>query len=228
MRRVLTLILSMGLLGLVPVALTASPAEAATYQTRVVQTNGFDKRYVHGERIYFNFRAEAYNPSAGAWQTAPVGTVKVQRRKKGESSWRTVKTNDNAWIYDSGRWQGKASYRVVYTGGTYYGDTFPRRVWTMGTSISRTWVTGFYQMKVNDPWSNGKADAKVKVKPYKRKVVKLQRKRGGNWRTVRKDRTNRKGVAVFRNIAAPGRYRTLAKSTKRYEATKVKFRTYRY
>lgn len=207
-------------------ALTASPAEAATYKTRVVQTNDFDKRYVHGERMYYGFRAEAYRN--GNWYTAPVGTIKLQRKLKGQSSWRTIRTNNNAWLYDSGRWTGKATFRVVYTGGTYSGDTFPRRVWQMGRTVNRKWVKGFRKMKVRDPWHNRKADAKVRVKPYKRKVVKLQRKRGGNWRTVRKDRTNRRGVAKFRNIAAPGKFRVLAKKNKRYQKTKVTFRTTRY
>lgn len=107
---------------------TTAPAHAATATTIVGGTEGKPWIYrssstaqqpgvtVYGDRIALSIEVEANGSQVYD------GTLTVQRRLPGHG-WKTIKTSDSAYLYDSTTAVGNADYRVLYSGTADYAPT---------------------------------------------------------------------------------------------------------
>ncbi|WP_395659382.1 hypothetical protein [Nocardioides sp.] len=104
---------------------TTAPAHAATATQIVGGTDG--KPWIYrssttasqpGAIVYGETLSLSIEVSAGGSQVYD-GTLTVQRRLPGRH-WKTVKTSSSAYLYDSVRAVGNATYRVLYSGTSEY------------------------------------------------------------------------------------------------------------
>lgn len=183
MKRFITGTVAAGLLGLAPIALAAAPAQAATFNAQVKMEISYTKTQV-GRSVSIQGNVVA-DPGSGELLQVPTGTATLQRKLAGSSSWSTLETDTSAgsfYFYPIKATQN-ATYRVVYSGGTYNTHVFnsatgERKLQVMrklGDKIRRTTLSG-------------------KVSPtYKKKKVVIEIKKGGKWRKYTTLKTNSKG-----------------------------------
>lgn len=212
--RILIGLLFAGLIGLAPVALTTTGAQAAqstesaqeTLSSRV-RVWGPTGTYRYGTKMKFQFRVETYSttncPNAG-WCIPPDtanGEVQIYRRLKGQTRWTFVtrRTNESLnmleWYATS---FGNATYKFKYTGGTYNTTTF-------AASSRDDYVAGSRNPRAKLVDSGRYVYAKGDVNPgWARRNVIIQRANcdGCGWSNYRTVRTNGYGQFSVR-VTAP-------------------------
>jgi hypothetical protein len=168
---------------------TTAPASAATATKIVSGTDG--KKWIYpssyrsqpGVPRYGDTLSLSINVETSSGSQVYDGTLTVQRLVPG-GSWKTIATSDSAYLYESTKAVGNATYRVLYSGS---GDYAP----------SDAALTGKIQRKLDLQGVSGKrAGIKGKVSPkFKGKVVILK-KQGKKWKRFKAVRTNKKSRFV--------------------------------
>jgi hypothetical protein len=185
-----------------PAALLTStaPASAATATRIVGGTDG--KGWIYpssyrtqpGAPVYGDTLSLSINVETESGSQVYDGTLTVQRKLPGKD-WTTIKTSTSAYLYESTKAVGNASYRVLYSGS---GDYSP----------SSAGVIGKVQRKFDlQPVSGKRAGLKGKVSPkYHGKVVVLK-KQGKKWKKFKTVRTNKKSrFAVYLPTPRKGKF----------------------
>lgn len=187
---------SVGLLGLAPVALSA-PAEAAVTVTTASTLTSTKNVYVYGERIFFDAAVTTTDPER---PYAP-GSATLYMMKAGSSAWEPVSSDDGvSYLYFTNvKARSNALYKVVYPGGT---DTYDGDVFLPSESLP-------FELKTTRKVTIGKAKAKLTIKgkvapKYKKKKVKIQIKKGKKYVKYRTIKTNKKSKFQVR-LPAPRR-----------------------
>ena len=217
--RYLSLLVSLALLGLPAVLLSAGPAAAAeaTQVGMKVTPKGVK---VYGYKFSIAGQVSFVRPEDGKRYAVNSGGVKLQRKYKGKKAWRTVQTDATAGSYDFDpvRANANAAYRVVYSGGSTSAYTFsPSSSAAKSVKVAR---------KIADRGvkRNGRLLLKGKVAPsWKHKNVIVQRKlckaKRCDWKTYTVDRTNQRGQFRAR-VSAPRTgswfYRVKVRGTTKY------------
>jgi hypothetical protein len=230
LQRLVVGLLGSALLGVVPVALTATPAEAASVSTRVTFVKQARSVYKYDTRIKIAGAVQGYG--SGGWGYLPdtsTGVIKLQRRMAGTTKWKTIATDSDDGLFSFvTRSRGVARYRVSYNGAAYGSDTFrPTRKDRVIKGSRHTHSKGvkrggrlYYRGNVDPGWGH--------------RPVSIQKKncRSCGWHGYKTVRTSRTGGYSAR-IAAPasGRwfYRAVVKATRpRFvKATGATIYTYR-
>jgi hypothetical protein len=209
--RLLVGLLSAALLGLVPVAL-AGPAHAAP-DTRIQAQS--PRKATFGAK--FSVTGQVQHNDGSSWETVPSesGSVKLQRRLKGRTTWKTLEVDDygNSFYFYPVKAVANATYRLQYSGGTdYEGVTYSPSKATQQLKVRRA-----IPVKVTD-----RLVMKGKVKPaWKRKPVIIQKRKGKRWVRYAKVRTNKKS-RFHKKLHAVRRktfFRAFVKKNKQYVAS---------
>ncbi|GAB6986688.1 hypothetical protein [Nocardioides pyridinolyticus] len=179
---------------------TAVPASAATATKIVSGTDG--KSWIYPS----SYRSQPGVPRYGDTLSLSIevvtdggtqvynGSLTVQRLVPG-GDWKTIATSSSAYLYDSTKAVGNATYRVLYSGS---GDYAP-------TSAA---LSGKIQRKLDLSSVSGKrAGLKGQVSPkFKGKVLVLK-KQGKKWKKFKTVRTNKKSrFAVYLPAPRRGKY----------------------
>ncbi|WP_110208888.1 hypothetical protein [Nocardioides daejeonensis] len=207
MKRLLTGVISAALLGMTPIALAATPAQAATPTTTWIEGKITYSKAEYGRRIWLDGNVKSANGY-------PSGTVLVQRRWADESSWSTVLTDTTPgyFSYDF-KATRNAVFRVVFQGGSDSQYIYP-------AAQSNDVTFGAYR-KLDVKTSYSSLVVKGKVSPdFKNKKFKVQVKKGG-WKNFKKVKTNKKGkYAVKLAGSRKGtKYRFVVPSNKKFLST---------
>ena len=179
---------------------TATTASAATATQIVGGTDG--KGWIYrtssvatqpGAPVFGESFSLSIEVRAGSTQVYD-GTLTVQRQLPGKD-WKTIKTSDSAYLYDSIKAVGNANYRVLYSGS---GDYAP----------SSDGVSSKVQRKLAYRDVGGRTVVLAgKVSPKFKGKVLLFKQQGKKWKKFKTLRTSKKGT--FRTpLPAPrsGRY----------------------
>ncbi len=200
LRRILAAAVVTSLAAPAAVLTSSAPASAATATKIVSGTDG--KSWIYPS----SYRAQPGVPRYGDTLSLSInvvtesgsqvydGTLTVQRQVPG-GSWKTIATSSSAYLYESTKAVGNATYRVLYSGA---GDYSP----------SSTAVSGKIQRKLDLQGVSGKrAGLKGKVSPkYQGKVVVLK-KQGKKWKKFKTVRTNKKSrFVVYLPAPRKGKY----------------------
>lgn len=180
--------------------LTTSTTASAATATQIVggsQGKGWIYRSSSatqpGAPVFGDTFSLSINVVAGSTQVYD-GTLTVQRQLPGQE-WKTIKTSDQAYLYDSIKAVGNASYRVLYSGS---GDYSP----------SSAGVTSQVQRKLD--YQNVGSRTVVlagKVSPKYKGKITVFKQQGKKWKKFKTIKSNKKGK--FRTpLPAPrsGRY----------------------
>lgn len=184
LNRVTAGLVTAGLLGLVPVAVTA-PAHAADISTTVEFLSAKALVYGSSSRV----EAIAYDPESNTY--VPSGTLDLQASTNSGKTWTTVGTTDvnpsGSVFFNGVKPRQNTSYRVVYSGTTYGADTFL-------TSASRTQVTKVAR-KITFPRKNTFVmKGKVTPKYAKKKIViTVSKRKNSGFKKFKTIRTNAQG-----------------------------------
>jgi len=213
---------------LVAVATTA-PASAATPVTIISGTSGkpwiypSSYRSQRGAPVAGSSLSVSVNVTAPGVETVYAGTVAVQRLVPG-SSWKTVLTSANAYLYDTLKVVSNAQYRVVYSGGTNYQGSFDPAV-SAGKTIKA-------QRKLTTSTLSGrKAGFKGKISPKKKVKIVVLKKQGKKYKKFKTLRTSKKGRFTV-VLPAPRRgkffWKIIFKGDKKFQPSTIKGNTYKY
>ncbi|WP_148615748.1 hypothetical protein [Nocardioides rubriscoriae] len=219
---------ALSLAPLTAVAVTAAPAHAAaTVNTTVTLASDITKIGFYGDYFSITAEVDATNDPDG-YTTPFVGSAYLQRQAPGSSTWTTVGTDtDPSFSYfpDYDTFRGNALFRVYYTGGTYHAGESDER--TYPASVSDTVrIRTARNIDGTDVSKGRTVRVRTVVKPkFGGKKVLVQKKRSGGFRTIKKVRTNRQGVAV---VSVSGsrrgiRYRLVAPGDRNFVASTLTF-----
>lgn len=177
-------------------ALGAGPASAGINETRIVSGGSGPWIYPSGSQNQpgavvkggtLGLSIEVETTDGGS---VFEGTITVQRRLAGSSSWRTVATSDNAWLYGSTPAVSNATYKVLYDGQGAYGDAEATRSVKVQKKLTIT------------PQSSPKLGLAGKISPQGRNKVVVLKKKGKRWVKYKVVTSNRKG-RFFAGLPAP-------------------------
>jgi hypothetical protein len=201
--RLLALLVSVSMLGLPAVVLTAGPANAAE-TTRVAMDVSPNKKMAYN--YGFSITGQVLFTHAGDGETYSVdaGGVQLQRKLAGTKRWSTIRRDSTAgdfYFYPVAA-KANATYRVVYAGATSdsTGLTFGRSSSSREVSVSRR----LHDRAVKE---NDRLMLKGKVAPvWKHRPVFVERKtcmqKRCKWQSYTKVRTNAKSQFTAR-VRAP-------------------------
>ncbi len=118
-RRLLAGLLSASFLA-VPTAVATAPAAAANEQLQTQVVIGpAQNRFVYNSTVWIEGEVLTQYPDGRVGQVSD-GTLQLQRQLKGQTVWRTLATDDYASSFTfSTKALANATYRVVYSGGTW-------------------------------------------------------------------------------------------------------------
>ena len=215
-QRLVVGLLGTALLGVLPVALTSTSAEAgATVNTRVNFGKQARSVYKYNGKIVIRGAIEGQQ-SDGNWGYLPdtSGVITLKRRLAGAKKWKTIATDSNDGRFSfATRSRGVARYKISYNGGTGSGATF------QSTAKDRV-LKGSRNPHSKGVKSGGRLYYRGNVDPgWGRKPVSIQKKncKSCGWHGFKTVRTSRKGGFSAR-IYAPssGRwyYRAVVKASK--------------
>lgn len=228
LRRILSAVVATAVVAPAAVLVTSATASAATATKIVSGTSGknwiYDSSYrtQPGVAVYGDTFSLSINVETTSGAQVYDGTLTVQRKLVGESTWTTVKTSSSAYLYDSIKARGNASYRVLYSGTSTYAAS--------GASVSSK-----VQRKINDTITGSrKLTFHGKVAPlYKRGkvIVQWKKKKAGAWKKYRVVRTNAKSKFAA-TVGAPRRgywyFRAVLPASKKFAASSTgTWRTYK-
>lgn len=229
--RLLSSLLTIALAGS-SVAFLAPAAEAqATTKSRVVFTISKHKAHL-GDKISVSGQVQGQNAD-GSWGYIPsdAGGVTLQRRGKGQSSWKSLDTDSSgsSFYFYPIKVSRTAEYRVTYSGGTSSGYTFPAASKTAKSKAYRD-----LNDKLKRPGNKIILAGNVSGSYSKKKVVVQQRtSKHGKWKKWRTVKTSKKGAFSTR-LAVPRRgtlyYRAYTPGGKGIEKSlsNYSYRTYRF
>lgn len=215
---------ALSLAPLTAVALTAAPAQAlAEVPTTAAFNPGLDTRGIHGELLQLTGTVTTADGSN------PEGPVYLQRLAPG-GSWKTVDTDTSAgsaFFFEHDEFVGNAGYRILYPGAT---DTSGETTWLGSVSPTLSVKTG-REIDWTDASTSRSVRVRAVVKPkFGGKRITVQVKRAGKFRTIRKVRTNKRGVA-FISVAGSRRgivYQLVAPGDRNYVASATRFEATRF
>lgn len=209
---------------------TAAPASAATPVT-IISGSSTGKPWIYpssyrsqpGAPVVGSSLSVSINVTAPGVETVYAGTVAVQRMVPG-SSWKTVLTSPNAYMYDTLRVVSNAKYRVVYSGGTNYQGSFDP-----ATSAAKSIKA---QRKLSTSTLSGRhAGFKGKISPKKKLKITVFKKQGKKFKKFKKLRTSKKGRFTV-VLPAPRRgkfhWKIVFKGDKKFVSSTIKGNTYKY
>lgn len=202
--RALVGLLSLALLGLVPVAL-AGPAHAAS-QTRIVAKSAKKATY----RDDFSANGNVQYHDGDSWEPVPQGQLVLERRKAGSTEWKPLETDDvpSSFYFYPVTAVGNATYRLVYedSAGAY-------------SSSSVTWQVKVYREMTSDVTNRLVFKGKVKPK-WKRKPVIIQVKKASRWVRYDKVRTNRRSrwhKKIYARRSGDTKWRAYVEGTRQFQ-----------
>ncbi|WP_141013145.1 hypothetical protein [Nocardioides sambongensis] len=188
-------------------AVSTAPASAATGSTKIVGFSSKSWLYgssyksqpgpaAAGDTIYFSIDVVSTTPGV---DDPYYGTVKVERKLAGQSTWTTVATSTYSGLSGSTKAVKNASYRAVYSGGSSSSTTWTGSSATKAVAVQR-------KISYKDVGGN-KVVLAGKVAPKYSGKVTILKKQGRSYKPWRTVRTNRK--SAFRvGLPAPrnGKY----------------------
>lgn len=136
--RALIGLLAAALLGLVPVALTTSSAQAATYATKIQASNN-KSSYLHDNYIVVTGQVLRQDTNGAVPDT--TGQVVLQRRLEpvASNAWKNIGSRADESVAFTFKTKAvrNAEYRLVFTGGTAAGHTYSASVIGNRTLVGR-------------------------------------------------------------------------------------------
>lgn len=199
--------LGAALLGLTPTALASTPAQAAPSHPTIVQIDATRGLYLYGLTLVIKGRVladglgECADPSSTYCRPPDTaGVVDLYRRKAGSTTWAKIasRSSENADFSFGTTAVYNASYKVVFTGGTWGEHGFQASEGTRVVRVGRhphgkvVKTSGglFFVGNVDPGWGNS--------------PVTIQRKACGGcgWRTYTRVRTSASGAYRTR-VPAP-------------------------
>jgi hypothetical protein len=209
----------------IAIVATASPAAAVT-ATHVVGSDGKpwivgpSYRTQPGVPVYGDTLSLSINVVTDSGEQVYDGTLTVERQLAGRSTWSTVATSTSAYLYDSIKAQGNATYRVTYSGS---GDYAPSSD-AVSASIQRKLDVGVKEGR--------KIVVTIKVAPKYHGAITVLKKQGKKWKKFKTVRTNAKSRASF-TLPAPRRgkfyWKFTIRADKAFAATQSPtYYTYQY
>lgn len=197
--RLLTMLVSLAMLGLPALVLTAGPASAIeTWATRVVIDRAPAKQ-VYGHDVKVSGVLQAQRPTDGAWLTVDGQTLHLEQQKAGAAGFTEVDsqvsdaTGAVEFVIPA---KVSSKLRIRYDGGTY-----PDPQLTLTASMSEAKKSKVMRdLGAREPKDGGRIVFKGNVNPgYGGKVVFLQRKtcKSCTWKAFDKTRTAGNGAWSF-------------------------------
>lgn len=237
--RLFASVVSMSLLALPAAVATAGAATAAEPIPTKVYMQVSASKLLYGAPLSIQGQVVAPGPSGGEVRV-PTGQARLERQLKGQTSWAVLETDPYGdTFYFSVRAVANATYRVVYSGGSY--DHYDTSTGTTTTydfapsSASRAlWVSRDLGARAVEP-RPGAHYLKGNVNPgWGNKVIRLERKKckGCAWTVYSKQRTTSTGgyrFAVGFPRSGTWFYRTSVPATTTHlKSTSGVFRAYVY
>lgn len=235
-RRMLGALLATSLAGatLTVAAGTTAPAQAAApVQTRIVSgADGraavapYSKPVQFGDTLSISVNVEAYVD--GGWEQVYNGSVKVTEKVNGVKRKPVVAKADSAYVYDSRKAQGNATYTVSYSGGT---GGYPE---VQYAPVTKSFKISKVQRAVEGSGISGrKTGLKGKISPGAKKKFTVYKKVGKKFRKFKTARTNKKGrfkvvLPAPRKSGAQFNWKFVFPGAKRFSQTVVTGYTRRY
>jgi hypothetical protein len=227
-RRLLAAVVTTGLIApTAAVVATSAPAAAATATQIVSGSEGRSWLHVNkysgkGAAVYKSDTISlSINVADAAGEQVYDGGLTVQRKLKGNKTWKTIATSTSAYLYKSIKVLGTGSYRVLYAGNAEYAPASAQSSVKAQRDVDINGISG------RKTGFEGKISPKAKVK------IVVQKKVGKKWKKFRTAASNKKGR--FRVVLpAPGRrgtkfhWKITFKGSKGFAASKIKGTTYRY
>lgn len=178
--RVIAGALSAALLGLVPVALSSAPAQAATATVTTLEAS---RNLLEFKSGYSPFLSASVRDASG--NSVYAGTVSLQASEAG-GAWKTIKsTTAGGYLSFSDVIPNKnTQYRVAYSGGTNYAGTYA------ASSSGTVAIKVMRKLTIKNP-KGTKIKGKIAPKYAKKKVV-IKKKVGKKWKKFRTLKTNKK------------------------------------
>lgn len=219
MRPLLRGIVAAVALSLAPVAVVATSAAPAGAAETVATTTTFDPD------IKPRGEAGGYLSISGSVTSADgsgpfVGTAYLQSLAPGSKTWKNVGTDEPSYLSypDYDRYKTNTKLRIYYAGGASGETTYTPSV----SKVLSLKVSRRFNIKSVSGKRQPTADVKVSPKFAKKKLL-VQKKKGGNFKTFRKVRTNKKGKVRI-SLAGSRKgitYLLVAPGDKRYVTTKT-------
>ena len=215
LQRLVVGLLGAALLGAVPVALTATSAEAATVNTRVNYLKQARSVYKYDTKIVIRGAIEGQRTD-GSWGYLPdnSGVITLKRRMAGAKKWTTIGTDSNDGQFSfTTRSKGVARYKISYNGGTVSGYTF-------APAAKDRVIKGSRHPHSKGVKSGGKLYYRGNVDPgWGRKPVTIQKKncKSCGWhgyKTVRTSRTGGYSARIYAPSSGRWYFRSVVKATK--------------
>lgn len=198
LKRIVAGIITGGLLGLAPTAVTPAQADTVEPAATVSTSAGIKIRYpykrtiVWGQKVNFDGSATAAD---GIWLSNDHGDLKLQR-KIGKGPWRLISTSDypsDAHWPNVPATRRNTYFRAFYTGGV---DTLRGR--TLAPSASRAIkINVRRRVAVKTPTRGTRVTVRV-APSYKRGAVFVYKKVGKRWKKFRTLRTNKRSRLSYR------------------------------
>jgi hypothetical protein len=221
LQRLVVGLLGSALLGAVPVALTATPAEAGTSIPTRIKLAKTAKVYKYGQKTVIRGYVQGYAPTvcgtSSGYCTVPDtanGSVRLQMRKAGASKWKTIDSRTNESDFSFTRKSvGSVVYRVRYTGGSNSSYTF------QSSKKDRT-AKGSRHPHSKGVKSGGRLYYRGNVDPgWGHKPVSIQKKncKSCGWhgyKTVRTSRTGGYSARIYAPSSGRWYFRSVVKATK--------------
>ncbi|WP_182526600.1 hypothetical protein [Nocardioides dongkuii] len=220
-RRLLAAVISTALVAPMAslVATSASPASAAT-ATRIVSAYA-ERPFIYSVSSPLEFGDSL---SAGINVVDPAGnqvfdgSLTLQRQLAGQSSWTTVATSSTAYMYESVKAAGNATYRVLYSGDATY-------------AASSAAIAVKVQRKIEIGGLTGrKAGFKGKVKPKDKTKITVLKKQGKKYKKFKALKSNKKGrFSMVLPAPRNGRFhwKIVFKGSRKFASSTIKGSTYR-
>ena len=200
--RLVTMLLSVALMGLPALVLGAGPASAVETRTTRLLIESAPAKQIYGGQLQVGAALEYLDAVDGTWKrvTASHGDFELhlERKAAGAAAFKEVGSlpvdSDGVVIYDLVA-QSNASYRVRYDGGT----ADPETVYTPAMSAEKVSKV-MRALNARDLERRGKVYLKGNVDPgWGNKPIVLQRKtcKSCNWKSYDKARTSSTGGWKF-------------------------------
>ncbi|WP_166390201.1 hypothetical protein [Nocardioides ochotonae] len=201
---------------------TAAPASAAE-STRIVSGNS------NTPWLYPGYRSQGKIPAVGETLSLSInvqttggsqiydGSLQVQFKAAGSSSWKTVASSSTAYLYDSIKARQNGTYRAVYGGTSAYSSSSIEKAQKVQRKLSIQGISG------------KRAGFKGKVSPKGKVGVVVQKKAGKKWKGFRTLKTDKKGrFTVYLPAPRTGRFqwKITFKGNKKFAKTIVRGYTY--
>lgn len=194
----------------VPSAIVAQPAHAAGRTvTTSVSLAATSSVVPYGDKVYLLADAASANSPTGTDQPAATGdTIRLERRI-GNGPWTALQQGSDNALWTT-RVKKKASYRVVYSGGTSKSADGSTITWLPATSPT---ITVRPSWRIKDRLDTSGFDTRLKgtVSPKFRGKAVLQKRQGKRWVSEEKFRLAR-GKRFDVVLPDSGRYRLVVPS----------------